>query len=297
MVEIPEHLRAHLTDSAGQPWKGRTLSDNPWAHDDGEAPAALLQRIREYRERSSSVTAVIDELRHSRVLIPLVAHLGETGTNAAGQTVDKSADLSIVTVQAPDGRAALPVFTSVTAMSRWNAQARPVPIEVRKAALAAVGEQTELLILDPGSETELAIRRPALWAIAQDTPYELPWQHAHVQRLCSELFANHPEILAIDLQPGDPDSRLRAPELIVALGIDEQLSKAGRDALLATVQRHIAADAALPELVDSLAIRIRPVARDSAERADELHPQQEGAAPSQSTTPPSAGLFGWLRRR
>ncbi|MFD2675419.1 SseB family protein [Gulosibacter bifidus] len=287
MVAIPEHLHNHLTDSAGQPWEGRTFSDNPWSDDDGSAPEPLLAALTGFRAGDASLIDVIDALRTSRLLIPLVAHLGEAGVNDAGVTVDKSADLSIVSVKSPDGRATLPVFTSVDAMQHWDATARPVPIAARKAALAAVSEDTQLMILDPGSETELAIRRPAVWAIAQDTEYTVSWQHDAVRAACAQLLADHPELVSVDLHPGDLPGKFLGPELIVELGVSSDLAEPQREQLLASVQQRLASDSHVVEAVDSMALHLAVIDADSL-------PAKE---PTTESAPSKAGLFGWLRRR
>ena len=54
-----------------------------------------------------------------------IAKAGETGTTADGLTVDKTQELSIVTVTGPDGRAVRPVFSSVDAMKTWNPETEP----------------------------------------------------------------------------------------------------------------------------------------------------------------------------
>ena len=52
-------------------------------------------------------------------------------------------------------------------MSRWDAAARPVPADGVRTAVAASADDTDLIVIDPGSDTEFVIRRPAVWAIAQ----------------------------------------------------------------------------------------------------------------------------------
>ena len=116
MPSLPEHFHPSESDSAGQSWSGRTFSDNPFRDDDGTAPAEFIEALRLFRSRQAGPEAVVDSLREARVLIPLVAKLGEADVNAQGVTVDKSADLSIVTVAGPVGRTVLPVFTSAEAM-------------------------------------------------------------------------------------------------------------------------------------------------------------------------------------
>ena len=87
-------------------------------------------------------------------------------------TVDKEASAGIVALQAPDGRTALPVFTSVATMTRVAPDARPVPSDVARAALSAVTEGWEVLVVEPGGPTAVLVLRPAVWALAQQRPWE-----------------------------------------------------------------------------------------------------------------------------
>jgi hypothetical protein len=64
-----------------------------------------------------------DEL--TRLLVPVLAELGVAEQNPDGLTVDKEASSGVVALEAPDGRRALPVFTSVAAMQAWRATPRP----------------------------------------------------------------------------------------------------------------------------------------------------------------------------
>ncbi|MFM7030084.1 MAG: SseB family protein [Micrococcales bacterium] len=150
-----------FADSAGVPWEGRHFEANPWAGDDGSADTNLVAAIQALRSGDAVAEDVLVAMRAARLLVPLLANLGEAGEGAHGQTVDKSADLSIVSISSPDGQVALPVFSSVAAMSRWNSTARPVPIETPRVALAAASEGNGRIVLDPGSDTEFVVRRTA----------------------------------------------------------------------------------------------------------------------------------------
>lgn len=266
MVEIPPHLHGGLSDSAGQPWAGRTFSENPWQEDDGSAPKELAAALARFRAGEGSPIDVVDALRDTRLLIPLVAELGEAGVNEEGRTVDKSAELSIVTVKAPDGRGVVPVFSSVAAMRRWDEGARPVPVDSRRAALAAVEERSDLLILDPGSpETEFVVRRPAVWAISQDIGYELPWRDSVVLEFAQGLLDAEPRLLGIDLLPGDPQGIFAGPELIVALHVPAELEEADQRAVMSFVQVSLSESTDVVERVDSLGLRIDRVAAEPAD--------------------------------
>lgn len=198
-------------------------------------------------------------IRTVRLLIPLVAVLGEAGENAQGRRVDKSQELSIVTVAAPDGRAALPVFSSVAAMTAWNPRARPVPAAGTRVALAAASEGTELVILDPTSPGEFAVRRPALWAIAQERDWVPATTDPEVLTAFRASVRGEVDVVRLAATAGDPDARLAAPELIVQLALRPGLDRASLDALLGRVQERWAADAIIAERVDSVALRLASV--------------------------------------
>lgn len=248
------------SDSAGQPWAGRTFEHNAASDDDGSAPPLLIEALRRFRAREVGESDVVDAIRASRLLIPLVAHLGEAGVNDHGHTVDKSQELAIVTVAGPDGRTVLPVFTSVDAMRTWNPSARPVPADGVRVAVAAASEQTDVVIVDPTSETEFAIRRPALWAIAQ----EQEWTPSHHDPVVLEAFvqaaAGESAVAAVQLEAGDPDARLAGPELVLRLELAPGLDADQLAALMARLQQRWAASAVIAERVDSMRVQLAPPA-------------------------------------
>ncbi len=244
-------LPAHLADSAGQPWAGRSFDENSHSSDDGSAPPALSAALARFRAGELGQAGVVDALRGARLLIPLVAHLGEAGENEHGHTIDKSQELSIVTVAGPDGRNVLPVFSSVAAMSTWNPQARPVPADGVRVALAAASEETDLVVLDPLSETEFAVRRPALWAIAQPS-----FESAAVLEAFEASVRTELSVLSVALVAGDPAARLAGPELIVRLELIDGLTRELLDATLDRLAQRWAASEVIATQVDSLTVRL-----------------------------------------
>lgn len=244
-------------DSAGVPWAGRRFEENPHAQDDGSADPALLAAILAFRAGEGDQVAVAEAYRSARLLIPLVTHKGDHGVGPHGLEVDKTHELSIVTVAAPDGRPILPVFTSVAAMSRWDASARPVPVEGVRTALAAADEATDLIVIDAGSDTEFVLRRPAVWAIAQGQAWEPAFVSPEVFAGLQESVATELAVLDLTVEAGDPQARLRGPELIVRLELASGLDSAGLDAVLARLAKRWAADDRIAVLVDSLSVNLR----------------------------------------
>lgn len=245
-----------MSDSAGVPWEGRRFEHNHSGDDDGSAPEKLIEAIHRFHGGDLGEADVVDALRESRLLVPLVAHLGETGTTEHGLVVDKSQELAIVTVSGPDGRTVLPAFTSVATMASWNPRARPVPVAGTRVALAAVSESTDLVVLDPTSATEFAVRRPALWAIAQSQPW-LP-SYLDTAVLSAFMDAAEPEsaVVAVQLAPGDAGARLSGPELVVQVSLVDGLDRASLDAVVARMRTRWAATELIVERVDSMRVQL-----------------------------------------
>ncbi|KXZ61151.1 hypothetical protein Mlaev_00791 [Microbacterium laevaniformans] len=257
-AESPDDAAAHAcaADSAGVPWEGRSFEPNPHAGDDGSADAALLSALLSFRRGEGDARAVVDAYRTARLLIPLVAEAGDVGVAPSGHTVDKTQELSIVTVAAPDGRRVLPVFTSVRTMAAWDPKARPVPADGIRTALAAAADDTDMIVIDPASETEFVLRRPAVWALGQG----LAWEPAHTS---PEVYAGLQDsigselgVLDLSVAPGDPQARLRGPELIVRLQLVDGLDQSQLDATLQRLAARWAADDRIAVLVDSLTVKL-----------------------------------------
>lgn len=243
-------------DSAGVPWEGRRFEPNPHAGDDGSADPRLLAALMAFRDGDGDEAAIVDAYRDARLLIPLVAEKGDEGVGPTGLVVDKTQELSIVTVAAPDGRRVLPVFTSVETLRRWDPLARPVPADGRRTALAAAHDDTDLIVVDPVSDTEFVLRRPAVWAIGQDQPWEPSFVSPDVFRGLQESVGGELAVLDLEIEPGDPTGRLRGPELVVRLHLIEGLEKTELDAVLARLAARWSADDRIAVLVDSLTVKL-----------------------------------------
>ena len=252
-----EHINHDpLADSAGVPWAGRSFEPNSWAGDNGQADEALVASIHALTSAEGSNEQVVAALSGARVLIPLLAELGESGEGAHGQTVDKSADLAIVTVETPDGQDALPVFSSVAAMAIWNPTARPVPVSAQKAAIAAAQEGNTRIVLDAGNDTEFVVRRPALAAIGQGLAWVHPVRDERVSSAFAEATASIPEILKFELSDCDPLSRLVAAEVQLELTLKPGMSRDELDEVMQQLAKALAASEAVAEFVDSLRVKL-----------------------------------------
>ena len=153
-------------DSAGVPFARRSLPDAEFAGDDGGADAALLDALMTYAEQRAAhcEQRLLAALTSARVLVPVVAVAEELAEDGS----EKTTDMALVTLVDAAGESALPLFSSVESLQRWRPDARPVPVEGPRAALAAAVEGAEVLLLDLADPWSCAIEgRGVLEALAR----------------------------------------------------------------------------------------------------------------------------------
>lgn len=252
-------------DSAGQPWAGRSFEPNAFADDDGSAPRQLEAALRtfhaldvESEERTRALQNVIDAIGSSRFLIPLVAEAGDVGETAEGLKVDKTQELSVVSVRGPGGQKVLPVFSSVEAMSAWRQDARPVPADGQRVALAAAGDHCEWVVIDPGSDTEIILRRPVLEAIAKGMKWVPNWVDSDLIAIFGDSVANETAVKSISLKPGDPTARGLSEDLLVQLYLEPNLTQDELHQVVQNVSEYWSQQELIASRVDSLKIALIP---------------------------------------
>ena len=133
-------------DSGGT---GQRLLAGAGAPDDvGAADPTLAAALAAYAADEGWEPEVLAALAEARLLVPVVAELGETETGADGLAIEKSSDMATVLMRGADGRTALLAFTGLEAMHRWDPEARPVPVSAQVAARAALQDGAAALLLD-----------------------------------------------------------------------------------------------------------------------------------------------------
>ena len=246
-----------FTDSAGTPWAGRSFEQNSFADDDGKAPAELVSAIASFRAGEVGAEQVVDQIRISRLLVPLIAQVGESEVGAHGQKVDKSAELSIVTVKSPDDQESLVVFSSVEAMSQWNRYSRPVPTDAIRVCLAAASQMSTRVVLDPGTQTEFVIRRPAIAKIAQSLPWIAPEKNPAVLEVISNSISGEANVLGFEAGTADPASILAGSELEIRLTLKARLEPSVVKDLIERISSFWSKSEDFAVSVDSVAIKLR----------------------------------------
>lgn len=189
----------HTHDSAGQVFAGRSLDLTGFEHDDGTADAALVIARAEPADERAWMRAV----SAARFLVPVLAVPGELD-EVDGLVVEKTSDMAMVTLTAPDGQRALPVFTGTAALEEWDESARPIPVASARAAQAAITEQCDVIVVDVAGPDTFVLRPSMVWALAQGREWAPAHEDPFVARSVERALAEEELVADHDLLPGEP---------------------------------------------------------------------------------------------
>lgn len=145
----------------------RVIPDPGFAGDDGSADPVVAAALTDYAADPGNRTAALAALQDSRVLVPVMAVLGEVEYDEKGLAHDKTSDMATVLITGRDGRTALLSFTSAGSLAAWNPEARPVAAELRKAALSAIQDGADALLVDVAGPVLFAVEGDELRALAE----------------------------------------------------------------------------------------------------------------------------------
>ncbi|WP_326696628.1 SseB family protein [Streptomyces sp. NBC_01754] len=212
----------------------KNIPDPGFSDDDGSAAPELAAALAAWAEDRDAVGPVLAALRGARLLVPVVAVLGEVeegddavgheasgegggGRRGAGLRREKTSDMAVPTLQAGDRRA-LPAFTSTDSLARWDPRARPVAVPLHQALQAAAHEKADTVVLDLAGPVAFELTGPALLALAENRTSTDPLEDPLVVAAVREIAAAEPAVLRAHLGPGQADGTLAlvlAPDAVV----------------------------------------------------------------------------------
>ena len=130
----------------------RQLIGTAFPDDTGASDPRLEAALVAFDTDPAAYAAALEALCHARVLVPVVAVLGEVEVDEAGLAHDKTSDMATVLLSGADGR--------------WNASARPVPVTATVAAQSAVQEGAAALLVDVAGPVRLVVEGADLARLA-----------------------------------------------------------------------------------------------------------------------------------
>ncbi|QYJ05167.1 SseB family protein [Nocardioides panacisoli] len=149
-----------MTESA------RRLQGSAYTDDDGSADPVLGAALARQAADDAAYPVALAALAGARVLVPVVAVLGEVEYDDRGLARDKSSDMAAVLMTGADGRRALLAFTDTAALATWDPDARPVPVSAVLAAQTAAQEGADALVVDVAGPHRFVVSGPDLHRLA-----------------------------------------------------------------------------------------------------------------------------------
>ncbi|KFK86610.1 hypothetical protein IX27_27050 [Streptomyces sp. JS01] len=212
----------------------KNIPDPGFSDDDGSASPALTSALDAWSRDRSAVGPVLTALRDARLLVPVVAVLGEVeedsqegrealqkgggGRREGGLRREKTSDMAVPTLKAGDRRA-LPAFTSTASLALWDPEARPVAVPLHQALQAAAHEKADTVVLDLAGPVAFELSGQALLALAENRTSTDPLQDPAVIEAVRETVAADPAVVRAHLGPGTADGTLAlvlAPDAVPA---------------------------------------------------------------------------------
>ncbi|MCX4694289.1 SseB family protein [Streptomyces sp. NBC_01408] len=230
----------------------KNIPDPGFSDDDGSADPRLSAALAAWAEDRSHEPEVLAALKGARLLVPVVAVLGEVETDPeTGLKREKTSDMAVPTLRAGDRRA-LPAFTSTASLARWDPSARPVAVPLHQALAAAAHEKADTVVLDLAGPVTYQLTGSALLALAEGRTEAGPLADPAVREAVRAVVSAEPEVLRAHLGPGGADSD---GTLAIVLAAGPQAPAAAR-----RVAEALAADATLrARLVRGLDLALLPV--------------------------------------
>jgi hypothetical protein len=187
---------------------------SPFHDDDGSADPRAAATLAAFGSGLGSEHAALTALAAARLLVPIVAAPSEStdhdrrGDPGAGPAPadrgDHGAQMSLPTLIGRDGRAAIPAFTSLDTLARWDPRARPVPALAESVCRAAV-DSSSAVVVDVAGPVPLEIEGARLAALAGGRPVPPPHQDPDILAAVRAAANGEPAIAGLRLAAGtDP---------------------------------------------------------------------------------------------
>jgi len=131
-------------------------------NDKGDADPVLLALLES--KVNGYEKSVFDKLISSRLIGAIVAKKEE------------NVEMMQALFSSNDGRVAMPVFTSVNELTKWNKEARPLPLIANDFAQQTIEQGLDAVILDIASDHRFVIKGYMLSCLAKNMDWNYPDQ-------------------------------------------------------------------------------------------------------------------------
>jgi len=146
-------------------------------NDKGDADPVLLALLQSKADGFEK--SVFNRLVNSRLISAIIAKK------------DENVEMMQALFSSNDGRVAMPVFTSLAELTKWNKEARPLPLIANDFAQQTIDQELDAIIVDIASDHRFVIKGYMLNCLAKNQDWNYPHQDLEVietiERICQRL--------------------------------------------------------------------------------------------------------------
>lgn len=157
-------------------------------NDKGDADPVLLALLQSKDEGFEKL--VFNKLMNSRLIGAIVAKK------------DENVEMMQALFSSNDGRVAMPVFTSLHEMTKWNKEARPLPLMANDFAQQTIEQELDGMILDIASEHRFIVKDFMLKCLAKHQEWNYPYQDLEVIESITQICQRLENVSKIEITKG-----------------------------------------------------------------------------------------------
>ena len=157
-------------------------------NDKGESDPVLLALLQ--NKGNDIEKLVFNRLKNSRLIGAIVAKK------------DENVEMMQALFSSNDGKTAMPVFTSLDELTKWNKEARPIPLVAHDFAQQTIDQELDALILDIASDHRFVIQGYMLSCLAKNQEWNYPHQDSEVIDTIEKICLKHKNVSKVEITKG-----------------------------------------------------------------------------------------------
>ena len=157
-------------------------------NDKGESDPVLLALLQSKDHGYEKL--VIDKLKNSRLIGAIVAKK------------EANVEMMQALFSSNDGKVAMPVFTSLNELAKWNKEARPIPLVAKDFAQQTLDQNLDALILDIASDHRFVIEGYMLMCLAKNQEWNYPYQDLEVKETIEKICLRLQNVSKVEITKG-----------------------------------------------------------------------------------------------
>jgi len=164
------------------------LSTLDLQNDEGKADPILLALLQ--NKTDGFEKSVFDRLLESRLIGAIVAKK------------DENVEMMQALFSSNDGKVAMPVFTSLEELTKWNKDARPIPLLANDFAQQTIDQDLDAIILDIASDHRFVIKGYMLSCLAKNQDWNYPYQDLEVKKTIENICLRLKNVSKVEISKG-----------------------------------------------------------------------------------------------